>query len=133
MGPRTGWRGFREFACQPMGLRVSKRFESLLDELNGHSEGLSEESKSFSVRVGIWVRYTAMKSSWRFLPIPRDSVPYQNHDPQNKQAKLLIILKKLPGVTLLRAAAKNHERVTVLTNPKDYDRVLREMEKNEGG
>ena len=36
-------------------------------------------------------------------------------------------------MTLLRAAAKNHERVTVLTNPKDYDRVITEMEKNDGG
>ncbi|KAJ8307358.1 hypothetical protein KUTeg_015442 [Tegillarca granosa] len=31
------------------------------------------------------------------------------------------------GVTLLRAAAKNHARVTVLCDPKDYDIVLKEM------
>ena len=37
------------------------------------------------------------------------------------------------GVTLLRAAAKNHERVTVITNPNDYDKVIGEMEKNAGG
>jgi len=32
------------------------------------------------------------------------------------------------GVTLLRASAKNHERVTVVCDPSDYDRVASEME-----
>lgn len=32
------------------------------------------------------------------------------------------------GVTLLRAAAKNHARVTVICDPKDYEKVIREME-----
>lgn len=31
------------------------------------------------------------------------------------------------GVTLLRAAAKNHDRVTVVADPSDYERVLREL------
>lgn len=31
------------------------------------------------------------------------------------------------GVTLLRAAAKNHDRVTVICDPTDYERVLAEM------
>lgn len=31
------------------------------------------------------------------------------------------------GVTLLRAAAKNHARVTVLCDPGDYSRVLGEL------
>jgi phosphoribosylaminoimidazolecarboxamide formyltransferase / IMP cyclohydrolase len=31
------------------------------------------------------------------------------------------------GVTLLRAAAKNHSRVTVLCDPSDYDKVLGEL------
>lgn len=34
------------------------------------------------------------------------------------------------GVTLLRAAAKNHSRVTILCDPKDYDTVIAEMEKS---
>ena len=32
------------------------------------------------------------------------------------------------GVTLLRAAAKNHSRVTILCDPNDYDAVAMEME-----
>lgn len=32
------------------------------------------------------------------------------------------------GVTLLRAAAKNHNRVTVVCDPNDYDKVIKEME-----
>ena len=31
------------------------------------------------------------------------------------------------GVTLLRAAAKNHSRVTVVTDPSDYDVILKEL------
>ena len=34
------------------------------------------------------------------------------------------------GPTLLRASAKNHDRVTVLTDPSDYDLVLEEISKN---
>ncbi|PIO75402.1 MGS-like domain protein [Teladorsagia circumcincta] len=32
------------------------------------------------------------------------------------------------GVTLLRAAAKNHSRVSVLCDPRDYERVLKQIQ-----
>lgn len=32
------------------------------------------------------------------------------------------------GVTLLRAAAKNHNRVTVICDPNDYEKVGKEMQ-----
>jgi phosphoribosylaminoimidazolecarboxamide formyltransferase / IMP cyclohydrolase len=35
------------------------------------------------------------------------------------------------GVTLLRAAAKNHARVTILSDPNDYHGFLQELEKGE--
>lgn len=35
------------------------------------------------------------------------------------------------GVTLLRAAAKNHARVTILSDPQDYGHFLSELEKGE--
>ncbi|XP_070549201.1 bifunctional purine biosynthesis protein ATIC-like isoform X1 [Ptychodera flava] len=35
------------------------------------------------------------------------------------------------GVTLLRAAAKNHARVTVVCDPSDYDKIADEMSKSE--
>ncbi|XP_072397998.1 bifunctional purine biosynthesis protein ATIC [Diabrotica undecimpunctata] len=34
------------------------------------------------------------------------------------------------GVTLLRAAAKNHQRVTVITDPNDYSKVINELRNN---
>lgn len=34
------------------------------------------------------------------------------------------------GVTLLRAAAKNHSRVTVVCDPKDYEQIAKEIEKS---
>ncbi|CAD5218231.1 unnamed protein product [Bursaphelenchus okinawaensis] len=36
------------------------------------------------------------------------------------------------GVTLLRAAGKNHERVTVLTDPADYGKFIEEFKSNNG-
>ncbi|KAJ9142070.1 Bifunctional purine biosynthesis protein ADE17 [Pleurostoma richardsiae] len=35
------------------------------------------------------------------------------------------------GVTLIRAAAKNHARVTILSDPKDYHEFLKELEEGE--
>lgn len=37
------------------------------------------------------------------------------------------------GVALIRAAAKNHERVTLICDPGDYDRVLRGYQTGKGG
>lgn len=34
------------------------------------------------------------------------------------------------GVTLLRAAAKNHERVSVICDPEDYKVVIEEIRKS---
>ncbi len=34
------------------------------------------------------------------------------------------------GVTLIRAAAKNHQRVTLLCDPKDYPEIIAELEKD---
>ncbi|KAE9551776.1 hypothetical protein FO519_005013 [Halicephalobus sp. NKZ332] len=36
------------------------------------------------------------------------------------------------GVTLLRAAAKNHSRVTVVCDPQDYGKILNELKQNHG-
>lgn len=37
------------------------------------------------------------------------------------------------GVTLLRAAAKNHARVTIICDPADYSLVAKEMENSGNG
>lgn len=37
------------------------------------------------------------------------------------------------GPAMIRAAAKNHKYVSVITDPQDYDRVLEDMKKNDGG
>ncbi|KOB71528.1 Bifunctional purine biosynthesis protein PURH [Operophtera brumata] len=36
------------------------------------------------------------------------------------------------GVTLLRAAAKNHDRVTVICDPRDYEKVVQELKAKTG-
>ncbi len=37
------------------------------------------------------------------------------------------------GPAMIRAAAKNHNFVSVITDPQDYDRVLEDMDNNSGG
>ena len=37
------------------------------------------------------------------------------------------------GPAMIRAAAKNHDRVSVVVDPSDYDAILRELEQNKGG
>ena len=37
------------------------------------------------------------------------------------------------GPAMIRAAAKNHDFVTILTDPQDYERVLSDMQNNNGG
>src|SRR5690625_1994733 len=36
------------------------------------------------------------------------------------------------GPAMLRAAAKNHTRVTVIVEPEDYERVIAELQENDG-
>lgn len=36
------------------------------------------------------------------------------------------------GVTLLRAAAKNHDRVTIVCDPNDYNKVINEIKESPG-
>ena len=37
------------------------------------------------------------------------------------------------GPAMIRAAAKNHAYVAVVTDPQDYERILKDMDSNEGG
>lgn len=45
-----------------------------------------------------------------------------------KHKSLVFFFPPAGGVTLLRAAAKNHARVTVICDPSDYSLVAKEME-----
>ncbi|MBI4115226.1 MAG: bifunctional phosphoribosylaminoimidazolecarboxamide formyltransferase/IMP cyclohydrolase [Candidatus Omnitrophica bacterium] len=53
---------------------------------------------------------------------------------QKKGVKLETAIENIDigGPTLLRAAAKNYESVVVVTDPKDYDIVLEELQKEKG-
>ena len=42
-------------------------------------------------------------------------------------ALIALVILLIGGVALIRAAAKNHEFVTVVTDPADYDSLLTEM------
>lgn len=52
-------------------------------------------------------------------------------NPNSKNAEIIENID-VGGVALLRAAAKNFERVTVVCDPKDYELVLDELEKGSG-
>ncbi|HLC76124.1 MAG TPA: bifunctional phosphoribosylaminoimidazolecarboxamide formyltransferase/IMP cyclohydrolase [Candidatus Peribacterales bacterium] len=49
---------------------------------------------------------------------------------KEKEDQRMIELIDIGGPTLLRSAAKNYDAVTVICDPADYDRVLREIESN---
>ena len=50
----------------------------------------------------------------------------------NKKCKFEDAIENIDigGPTLLRASAKNHQRVTVLTDPSDYSAVLDDIDRN---
>jgi len=60
---------------------------------------------------------------------------YQFEDALKSGASEIEAVEKIDigGPTLLRAAAKNHRRVTVLSDPSFYDEFFAQMEENEGG
>ncbi len=58
---------------------------------------------------------------------PFEQVASQEHDEQT-----LIENIDIGGVALLRAAAKNHKNVTVVSNPNQYEIVLKNLEENNG-
>lgn len=55
--------------------------------------------------------------------------PFQETIKKNPTVEIPEAIEQIDigGVTLLRAAAKNHERVTVICDPKDYSKVIHEV------
>ena len=43
----------------------------------------------------------------------------------------VFLMFKIGGVTLLRAAAKNHARVSIVSDPTDYAKIIAELKKGE--
>ncbi len=55
--------------------------------------------------------------------------PFQQVASESKRPERSKLIENIDigGVTLLRAAAKNHDHVTVVTNPKDYPKLIQKM------
>ncbi len=55
--------------------------------------------------------------------------PFQDVASRTKKPAMTDLIENIDigGVTLLRAAAKNHEHVTVVTEPKDYGRIIQRL------
>ncbi len=58
---------------------------------------------------------------------PFENVIQEDHDVEEAIENI-----DIGGVALLRAAAKNHERVAVVTDEKDYDVILKEVDSKDG-
>ena len=59
--------------------------------------------------------------------------PFQKIVMNTKNSKNIIENIDIGGPTMVRAAAKNFNNVTIVTNKSDYGLLINEMEKNEGG
>ena len=62
--------------------------------------------------------------------IQKDSLQDNKVDTNMKLITGAVEEVDIGGVTLLRAAAKNHERVTILCDPQAYQKVLNELKGN---
>ncbi|MEF8832333.1 MAG: bifunctional phosphoribosylaminoimidazolecarboxamide formyltransferase/IMP cyclohydrolase [Candidatus Thermoplasmatota archaeon] len=58
--------------------------------------------------------------------------PFENVIQEDHNVEEAIENIDIGGVALLRAAAKNHERVAVVTDEKDYDVILKEVDSKDG-
>lgn len=58
--------------------------------------------------------------------------PFENVIEKDHEVEEAVENIDIGGVALLRAAAKNHERVTVVTEKEDYDVVSQQLEANDG-
>ena len=59
--------------------------------------------------------------------------PFQKVVTQSKNPKNIIENIDIGGPTLVRAAAKNFQNVTIITNKDRYQSLIKEIEKNRGG
>jgi phosphoribosylaminoimidazolecarboxamide formyltransferase/IMP cyclohydrolase len=57
--------------------------------------------------------------------------PFEQALTQGLQSTPLLELIDIGGVSLLRAAAKNYPSVTVITDPKDYDELIRRLHEDD--
>jgi len=58
--------------------------------------------------------------------------PFEQTVARGAEANEVIENIDIGGPAMLRAAAKNHAHVTIVTNPQDYPQVLKELESNQG-
>ena len=58
--------------------------------------------------------------------------PFQKVVTSTSSAKNIIENIDIGGPTMVRAAAKNFNNVTIITNKNDYDYLIEEIEKNKG-
>ena len=58
--------------------------------------------------------------------------PFQKIVTQNNSPKNIIENIDIGGPTMVRAAAKNFQNVTIITNKNDYSELINELEKNNG-
>ena len=59
--------------------------------------------------------------------------PFQKIVSESKNAKRIIENIDIGGPTMVRAAAKNFKNVTIITNKNDYQSLVDEIHKNNGG
>ena len=77
------------------------------------------------------------KKQFETLDFPKIDIVIANLYPfkeflNKKKDKNLIEMIDIGGPSLLRAASKNYKYITPIINPKDYSKLIKNLEKNNG-
>lgn len=124
-------------------LKTAKIPAKAVDEFTGFPEMLDGRVKTLHPKIHGGLLYLRAKKSHReqvkkhgIRPIDLVVVnlyPFEAATSKgNLHLKEAIEFIDIGGPSMLRSAAKNHESVTVVTDPADYERVMMEMDKHKG-
>ncbi len=111
-----------------------------VSEITGNSEAFAGRMKTLSYEIAsgiLFDRHRDAKEAHKLNTVPIDMVisnlyPFESVLAQGATPDELIENIDIGGPTLVRAAAKNHRWVAVLTSPSQYKSIIDEMNSNAG-
>ncbi|MGC8585032.1 MAG: bifunctional phosphoribosylaminoimidazolecarboxamide formyltransferase/IMP cyclohydrolase [Thermoplasmata archaeon] len=105
-----------------------------MESITGFKEMLDGRVKTLhpNIYAGILARNDQINELKRLGIKPIDMVVVNLYDFKNTgdDEREMVENIDIGGVSLIRAAAKNYERVTVITDPDNYDEIIREIGEN---
>jgi phosphoribosylaminoimidazolecarboxamide formyltransferase / IMP cyclohydrolase len=111
-----------------------------ITEVTGNPEAFGGRMKTISFQIEsalLFDRERDAQEAEKLQIKPIDLVvcnlyPFEQYIAENPDSDKLIEYIDIGGPTMIRAAAKNYQYVAVLTNPKDYDAFIEELQQKDG-